>query len=849
MGAYNPYQPQILGQEWVPIRDEDTVFSPAVNAVELGHGFTLATSQQVNNARMYVNTPGAGISTGQTFMAAVYSRGTEDQSGPIERVLIPVNSGGVTGNAAISGSSLASALLTPSDTGWVLISPGSSATALYFATNAYAAPLVGKRILGVNLYYTAAYAPFEDPSDITIAIEDNAGNQALFGDLDIASDVVTEPYLRSRFGEVCAFWSTTLGINTNDRMPWRYPTLQRLEASSANRLQVVIRGASTNASIVRLGYAALEVIYCEELRLAVGGRAANLPASSPVPLRLGANTITMRTIDESSNPILAAGDYTVVLSSADVGDSEEFITSPASASQYPFLNAVRELYDLPTHPGVQVDIPFPVEEHVGDTFSVVTTHVLPQISLHATGGTLTEPHAYGRQAAAEVWGSNTATQELYDDVVGVATVYQQVRYVARRFGDTTVPLTLTGTASLAGSSVTITVDEFDALTEIIDGWKEVTLRFDTPPTMGTLATPEPSWTWSAAGETAGNRWEILAACAPAISGVAGNLFNQVIAADQLYGATYEPPAGAQAELTWMPQGVASPYVTGATEDDATDAFLIFSQDPPTVTGVTLTAQTQTVTGIGFMCGQLPCCIPSGIAYQRITWSPTSMPVSAFGAYELQRFDTAPGADFETIMLATSPYVTGFNDYEARVGLDSVYRLRTLNIYNFAGAWSAQVTGAPPTPGVTGGCDDQTGALIFTSNSDQSGASNAAYVMQWDGSPVEDFALPEADEVVFQALYGRDGVVAFHGTERGLEEFSRALLIQAAAIDPIRLADVKTLRDLAWADLPYICVRDDLGDRWFANVQVPTVNARLNRTVYMARVDIRELTRTPYAVDP
>lgn len=1050
VGDYNPYQPQILGQEWVPIRDEDTVFSPAVNTVEVGHGFTLTGDRQVNNARMYVHTPGAGISTGQTFLAALYARGTEELSGPIQRVLIPVNSGGVTGAAAISGSSIASALLSPSDTGWVLITAGTSTTALFFATNAYAAPLDGKRILGVNLYYTAAYAPFEDPTDITIAIEDNTGNQALFGDLDISDTVVTEPYLRARFGEVNAFWSTTLGINTNDRMPWRYTALQRLEASAANRLQVVIRGASTNASTVRLGYAALEVIYCEEQRLAVGGRAANLPFSGPVPLRLGANTITMRSIAEASNPIIPAGDYTVVLSSADVGDSEEFPTSPTNSSQYPFLNAVRELYELPTHPGVQVNIPFPVEEHVGDTFTQTVTHVLPQISLHATGGTLTEPHVYGRQAAAQVYGANTATQEIYDDVLPGDTVFQQVRYVARRFGDTTVPLTLTGTGSLAGSTVAITVDEFDALTEIIDGWKEVTLRFATPPTMGTLATPEPSWTWSATGETAGNRWEILAACAPAVSGIPGNLFNLVPAADQLYSATYQPPAGAQVELTWMPQGVGSPYVTGSTDDDSTDAFLIFSQDPPTVTGVALTSLTQTVTGIGFDCGSLPCCIPSGISYQRITWglpvntgiasddfsrteaggwgtasdghvwttsgtaanfsvngaegliaptalnssrlawvdvggtdqditvaariadvaesgnltvglvgrltdsanyyavefrysatdtdlllrrrvaattvdlvsmSPTLQPASTgwvwirlqiqgteirgkvwgdgttepdwmltysdatpivsgtnagvigrdntaaaapstlmydsfhvgppdygFGGLELQRFDTVTNT-FETIMLASSPQTTGFNDFEARVGVDSVYRIRNLNVYNFAGPWSTQVTGSVPTPGVTGGCDDQTGALIFTSNADQSGGSNAAYVMQWDTTPVEDFGLPEADEVVFQALYGRDGVVAFHGTERGLEEFARILLIHAAAIDPIRLADVKTLRDLAWADLPYICVRDDIGDRWFANVQVPTVNARLNRTKYMARVDIRELTRTPYAVDP
>jgi hypothetical protein len=499
-------------------------------------------------------------------------------------------------------------------------------------------------------------------------------------------------------------------------------------------------------------------------------------------------------------------------------------------------------------PGIEVDIPFPLEENIGETFTQVETHVLTQLSLHASGGTLTEPHVYGRQGAAQIYGVNTATQDINDDISGVAATYPQVRYYARRFGDTTIPLTLTGVGGLSGSTAAITVADFDALAEIIDGWREVTLRFATPPSMGAVA-GNPAWTWSAVGETAGNRWEIMAACAPAISGIPGNLFNLVPSPNQLGTATYEPPLGDTVELTWMPQGITSPFVSGASADQGCDAVLMFSQDPPTVTGVSLTQLTQTVTGIGLDCGSSPCCIPTGIGYQRVTWSATTLPLTGFGAYELQRFDTAPNASFQTIMLCTSPTITGFNDFEARVGMTSVYRIRALNILNFAGAWSAQVSGAPPTPGVYGGCGDASGALIFTSNAAQSGIYNAAYVPQWEGSVLEDFGLPESGFVQFQHMYGQNGVVAFHGTERGLETFSRTVLLQAAAISPIRMADAATIRDLAWADLPYVCVRDDIGDRWFANVRVPNVAVRLNRTKYMARLDITELTDTPAAVDP
>lgn len=864
---YNPYRPQILGQEWVPIREENQVFSPAVNAVEVGHGFTLLTARQVNNARFYVNAFPPGRALGQTFLATIYTRGNEDETGPIERLIIPCNAALVSGGAVVGNTTdVVEALADPSDNKWVNFpTTGTPAISCHFPINQYIQILGGKRILDLTILYSMAVdqsgnTPVPIPIPVNrgvFSINGNNGFTVGFGVPELFESLVgANPISRCELGEIDFFWdaANTAPDSTSERLPWRFEGMQDFEISTSFPSRINFHYTHDIAGqIAYLNYIAMEVLYCEERRLVVGGKAFGQSgvATANTPYVTGANIITMRSLAQATNPILAVGDYSLVLSSANLGDAggpAGLEDRPITLSQYPDLNALRELYDLPTMPGVQVNIPFPIADHVGDTFSQVVTHVLPQLSLHATGGTLTEPHVYGRQGAAQVWGTVRAEQEIYDDVIGVNTVYQQVRFYARRFGNTTDTLDFFGIGAMAGvTSPGITPAQFDALTEIIDGWKEVTLRFTNPPTLGTVANP--TFRFEANTEVAGSRWEILAACAPAISGIPGNLLNQVPSADRLGVATYLPPAGATVDLVWMPQGVASPYVSGQSADPGCDAVLLFSQDPPTVTGIALSQLTQTVTGLGFNCGSLPCCIPSGIGYQRLTWSATSLPTSGFGGYELQRFDVTPGADFETIMLATSPTVTGFNDYEARVGLNSVYRIRSLNVYNFAGAWSTQVTGAPPAPGVTGGCTDNTGALIFTSNANQSGASNAAYVMQWESFPVEDFGLPEADMVAFQAMYGRDGVVAFHGTERGLETFSRTLLIHAAAIDPVRLADVKTLRDLAWADLPYICVRDEAGDRWYANVQVPTVNARFNRTQYMARVDIRELTRTPFAVNP
>jgi hypothetical protein len=856
MGNYNPSVPIILGQEWVPIRDEDLVFSPSINVVEKGHGFTLLMPQVLQDGRFYIHTPAPALTSDQVNVVSVYSAGTEAATGPIESVIIPCNFGAVTGDSiTFSGATVAASLLDPSDS--LGINSTFSATfdtiGLWFATNSYAAALTNKRIVGVRFLYTA-YAvndntggPFINnqgtvPPTYCYINRDNvvAGFPIDYGPLNdtlYTSNPNQAPFItplgQVSFGDVSQFWSTSPG---DERLPWKYADLQRFEASAgATRLHVelLIQMQSNAGDRFFLGYAALQVFYCAETRLAYGAKRVS---NNQI---IGANAVTMRTATANTlNPVLAAGDYTVTLAAADIGDLN---ASTARISTYPELNALRELYDIPPHPGLQVN----VTTTPGDTFTSEQTHILPQLSLHASGGPLTEPHAYGRQAAAEVYGANTATQEIYDDAIGVATVFPQVRFIARRYGDDSGTLTMTGGGSLGASSVSITSTDFDGLPEIIDGWKEITLRFDTPPTMGTLASPEPSWTWSAAAAIAGTRWEILAASAPALSGIASNLFNLVPSPHQLYTATYQPPAGSTVELTWMPQGVASPYVTGATADQATDAFLIFSQDPPTITGLEVTPQTQVVTGIGLDCGTEPCCIPTGISYQRLTWTPTTLPVSGFGAYELQRFDAH--TDWQTIMSASSTLVTGFNDYEARVGIASVYRIRATNLYDFAGAWSTQVTGTVAAPGVAG-CAVDGGTLIFTTNEDQTGASNLAYSPAWERSAEETFDFPEADQVTFQRMYNRDGSTAFHGTERGLEHFTRILVIQQAAIDPIRLANLRSLRDLAWADLSYVCVRDDIGDRWLSNIRVPGENVR-QRALYLATVDITEVTQTASPVDP
>ena len=1052
MGVYNPNAPHIIGQEWVPIRDEFFVLSAAINSVEQGHAFTLQTARTLQDGRFYLNTFPSANSLFEVLQVSVYPLDLEDQTGPVHSVLIPCTSGGISGNAFLTGTSISEALYNPSDIDNVQLSGGSPQNAnadLYFGTNAYAALLQGKRILSVDVVYVARSANFTtsdfdaragiyqvpQTTGVDYAVTAPIGGTGRNEIVAPETGPGTPVYQTFPLGEVTPFWSTT-PMTQNEWLPWTYATLQRFELSAANRITLRFYSVGNTSGVLVLDYVALKVTYCEEKRIAVGSQSFSYSSTVAAgrPYTLGANAMPMRVPTTLAlSPALPVGSYVTVLSAPDSGWS----FAPSAG-----LNAVREQYAISSHPGVQVG----VTKTEGETFTSEQTHILPQITLHTSSGPLTEVHVYGRQAVAQVYGSITATQEIQDGLAGGSTTWPWVRYVARRFGDTTVPLTLTG----ASQSVAITPTEFDALDEILDGWKEISLRFTTPPTMG--AGTQPQFVWSAIGETSGNRWEVLGATAPAISGTPGNNFNQVPSPNQLSISTYgQPVSGASINMGWIPQY--APYVSATVDDQTSDAFIIFAQDMAPVTGFGITTLNQAISGIGLDCGLNPCCIPSQLQYNRLTWglpanagfasddfnrvvaaggwgtasdgkvwqldvgsaanlsvngsqgiiaptvgaddylawvnvggpnqditmeikigdvsegggslragiagrltdgsnlyycefrytdtgtvelrirkrvggsqsdlvtanlpqflpSPTATrkvrfqvngiylrgkvwdvnteepewqitttdtslttgnnagafvrddtttpapttftfdnfsvlpPDAGFGYYEMQRMDTVE-TDWQTIMKATSVALTGFNDYEARVGILSTYRIRGVDLYGFYGPWSSSVSATIASPGVTIGC---TGGhlLIFTSNEVQDGSINLAYSSVWEDQVEEGFAFPEASFVQLQAMYNRDFFTAFRPSERGGEQFQRTVLVQAAAISPETLADFTSLRDMAWANVSYICVRDEDGNRWLSTVLVPSGRVLRDRRLYMAPVSIIEVTATPSPVSP
>lgn len=450
---------------------------------------------------------------------------------------------------------------------------------------------------------------------------------------------------------------------------------------------------------------------------------------------------------------------------------------------------------------------------------------------------ITTVHAYGANNALPVHDSVTVSQDIRE-LSDSTDAYPVIRFYARKHNDTDVALTVQDTAT-GLSTATITVAEFDALPEIADGWKEVNLRFDNPPLFDS-AQGLVTFTWSAAGLSLHNQWQILAATAQA---------TYLIEREKPYPDVLNPTYASLDGATWF-----QPYwdTVALREDPRTDVSVLFSRDAPSITGFSVSEEFIPLDGVGLNCGIPPSCIATGIGYNELTWLPVSSgPVTGisddnFGYYEIQRQDDID-TEWTTIMQAPARAVTGFSDYEARIGMESRYRIRTCNSLDFCGLWSSTVSSTITAPGVQIGALNPH-VLLFTSNEVQDGSSSLAYSPTWEGTVIEDFTFPEAETQSLQRMYGKNYFTAFRPLERGGEQFTRTLLVQAASVTPPtleRIAD--NIRNLAWADLPYVCVRTEDGDRWYANITIPSGSVQRQRKLQLVQVQISEVADTPSIV--
>ena len=819
---YNPRAPQDIGMEWVPIQQAD--FVPD-NLNEYGYVMRLDSSAAVVSGGIGVNGLPPQILSNIAECLNIYPQLTAMDTGPVRLVTIPVQSGTITGSSNIFvntvGFTVAQALASPIDSlsvNFSNVATTSDVLGLNFGVTAFANELNGKRIVKVRLIMSIGSTGLGGLTTIQFDLNRAANrNEGFTYQTGIEGTILgtganpliaATEYSYLEMGDWNPTWGPGITAFAGDTIfPWRYNELANLDtATPINvRQQIQLSGDFVTADeVVYLGYCALQVFYCEETRVGYGGR-RTIATGQTSFISTGENRVPIRSTAYAAGVTLTPGNYIVTATHRAVSN---FFTAKLA----PSYAGIRQFNEDP--PPVDGTIIKPTIV-IDDEFTDEDSDVIVDLSLYTAVAAVTGTHVYANQLQAPVYGTITATQEvLPPPIVGSNQPFKQIRFYARRFGDTTTALL----ATVGSATASISVTDFDALDEIFDGWREVTLSLSA----SVSVTGGTSFTviWSATAETTpGNQWQILGATAFTTS-------------PNVNVATYNPPAGGTVELTWK-----SPNVTVSTLDAQSDATVILAQDPPSVSDFAVANASQTVTTVSD-CGVLNQCVPSAIQYLSLTWSAVTVTGSTF---EIERMDTVD-TDWQQVADVPTSVLT-FKDYEARVGVLSTYRIRTCDNLAFCGPW---VTGAGtiPAPGVTAGSSG-VGVLIFTSNREPT--SNLAYTMVWNGQPTEVYVFPEVDTQTFQRMYGRDFQVAFRPLERGGEQFERIILVNAAAVPLPSLANIRSLRDLAWADLPYVCVRDELGNRWYANVLVPAGEIQRGRRIYLAQIRVTEVTDTPAPV--
>jgi hypothetical protein len=293
------------------------------------------------------------------------------------------------------------------------------------------------------------------------------------------------------------------------------------------------------------------------------------------------------------------------------------------------------------------------------------------------------------------------------------------------------------------------------------------------------------------------------------------------------------------------------YAAGAESGDSLSfsdlpVLLIDPPDGPTNLLATLGSQALTAPAD---CQALPASVVAGIGFIVLAWTQSTVG-AGFDHYQVQRSEN--GGAWLDVASITDESVTSWTDYEPQLGVMVAYQLATIRATDSSrSAWSNTASAS------VGG---QSAELIFTSNENPD--LNLALFPVYDPNMsmasipitlppgVRQYTFPEAAEGIFQTVYGRDYQVYFHPTERRGVTFQVNVLISAIAVpavgDVVGVFD--PIRNLAWADLSYVCVRDTSGNKWMAAVQVTTGVSSVDRHMHFAQLTVTEITDVPSTPD-
>lgn len=227
-----------------------------------------------------------------------------------------------------------------------------------------------------------------------------------------------------------------------------------------------------------------------------------------------------------------------------------------------------------------------------------------------------------------------------------------------------------------------------------------------------------------------------------------------------------------------------------------------------------------------------------IHYAQISWCESTDP--DFAAYLIERQDDVTEG-YKLIARITSAAVTGFGDYEGRRNTTASYRMQ---VQRLDGATSFYTDVETATP-VWEQCGYQ-----LTTNEDPS--LNLEYM----DSPDRVYEFP--DPVQEWELYDRDFSVLFRQTEdRGTIFTINFWLYMDGTPATNNVPDdlrgflaFHALRELVRADVSYVCVLDQDGNKWFASLRMDGQKATRKEPggKYLFPIRVRQVTTTPSTPD-
>jgi hypothetical protein len=662
---YNPHSPHVIGMEWAPVRQAD--YTPDT-VTERGYVVRLDTSITPVSGHIGVaDLPSSQLNNVVEFIS-IYPELHAGDSGPIRSVVVPAMAISITGAQVTSTTGDYTALTVPTDNAYIEFTSSAQALTdaigINFNTSAVNAQLSGKRIVDVRLIYTAmAVSGVSALAQIDVSIIRSVNRASKFTYQNGLEGAVGDFAFVTNFGhvdftELNPFWAAnTDELNGSAIYPWLGTTLFDFDTAT-NVYRVMLTGTLNGLGLgaVRVGYCALEIFYCEEQRVLHGGRrimTAGFPQNQFVK---GLNLVQLRnTALALGSTSIGPGNYVVVASRRSLGNQPATTGAPVHA-------AIREPNTLQPVVGRTIT----ETTTVGDDFTLEEDFVIPDIGIYTSGSLATASHTYGAQVAAGVFSNSVYARQVVAPRGSVATSvpFTQVRFYARRFsGANTIPLKV-GLANSATQVATITPDELDALPEVIDGWKEVTLTLGAP----ILVTGGANFNidWNALGAPIGGQYQILGAAAlvPLGANPASNT------------AGYDPPNGATVNAQWN-----ATSATATATDAQADLTVMLAQDAPLVTGFVVGTGSQALTGVATECGVPAGCVPSAIGYNTLSWSALAVCDDFERAAVTGSYGVAPTGQPWTLSGGTvgiDYYLTG---HEAVMSLGSVgvFRYATIDV--------------------------------------------------------------------------------------------------------------------------------------------------------------------------